>query len=156
MDDEQIWRDKGWTAEIVKNEDDDGWALAMTRDGDDEPVLVVPWVMGRNKKDPKPLNKTDFATQLKAAEDFLARSKHQARTAFRRSVSVYGDDGGAVEVVFDVVPGEYEPQGVLVAQDAMGTELARVECPASTLLTLELARTWVDQGFGRLHEEQDW
>jgi hypothetical protein len=146
---ERFWREKGWTAEIVKNEDDVGWALSMTRDGDDEPVLVVPWVMGRNKKDPKPLNKADFATQLKAARDFLQRSEHQRRTAFRKSIDVYTDDG-IVRVVFDIEPDDFEPTGLLVAMDVQGEELERVSCPPSTKLTRAMAEQWVKSGFRRL------
>ena len=29
----RLWRDNGWTARVIKNEDDDGWAVAMTRAG---------------------------------------------------------------------------------------------------------------------------
>ena len=28
----RLWRDNGWTAKVIKN-DDDGWAVAMTPDG---------------------------------------------------------------------------------------------------------------------------
>ena len=38
-----LWRDDGWTARIIKNEDDDGWAVEMTLDGQAEPALVGPW-----------------------------------------------------------------------------------------------------------------
>ena len=42
-DDEPIqeptrWRDELWTAQVLKNEDDDGWAVSMTRRGDPEPA----------------------------------------------------------------------------------------------------------------------
>ena len=146
MEVERTWSDKGWTAEIIKNENDDGWALAMTRDGDDEPVLVVPWVMGRNKKDPKPLNKADFATQLKAAKDFLERGEHQQRTEFRKSIDVY-TDVGIIRVIFDIEPDDFEPIGVLVAMSDLGDELERVDCSPSTKLTRALAERWVESGF---------
>ena len=32
------WRDDGWTARVIKNEDDDGWAVEMTKDGEPEPA----------------------------------------------------------------------------------------------------------------------
>ena len=56
--DPTFWRDNGWTARVIKNEDDEGWAVAMTRDGEAEPALVGPWTMGRDKKNPKPLDAT--------------------------------------------------------------------------------------------------
>ena len=47
---------------VIKNEDDDGWAVAMTPDGQAEPALVGPWTMGRDKKNPKPLDSSAFST----------------------------------------------------------------------------------------------
>ena len=43
--DPRHWRDDGWTARVIKNEDDDGWAVEMTKDGEPEPALVGPWTM---------------------------------------------------------------------------------------------------------------
>lgn len=48
----KLWRDKGWTARVIKNEDDEGWAVEMTKDGEAEPALVGPGTMGRDKKIP--------------------------------------------------------------------------------------------------------
>lgn len=152
-----LWTGRGWTAEVVRNEDGGGWALAMTRDDHDEPILVVPWVMGRNKKDPKPLNKADFGTQLKAAKDFLMRREQQRRWAHRVSRDVVCDDGERVRVVFDVIPDETEPQGELVALDTLGEEIARVGCPPGLKLTREVARQWVEGGFSPIYEGgSDW
>ena len=50
----RLWRDNGWTARVIKNEDDDGWAVEMVKHGESEPALVGPWTMGRDKKNPKP------------------------------------------------------------------------------------------------------
>lgn len=49
---DRLWHHKGWEARIIKNEDDDGWAVSMTQDGQAEPALVGPWTMGRDKKNP--------------------------------------------------------------------------------------------------------
>jgi len=46
----RLWSDRGWTARIIKNEEDEGWAVAMIKDGHQEPALVGPWTMGRDKK----------------------------------------------------------------------------------------------------------
>ena len=46
----RLWCGDGWTAQVIKNEDDDGWAVAMIKDGEPEPALVGPWTMGRDKK----------------------------------------------------------------------------------------------------------
>ena len=58
----RLWRDNGWTASVIKNDDDDGWAVAMTKDGAAEPALIGPWTMGRDKKNPKPLDGNAFNT----------------------------------------------------------------------------------------------
>jgi hypothetical protein len=60
--DARLWRDDGWTARVIKNQDDDGWAVEMIKDGEPEPALVGPWTMGRDKKNPKPLDTGAFNT----------------------------------------------------------------------------------------------
>src|SRR3954454_23169849 len=69
------WKADGWAARIIKNEDDDGWAVEMTRDGELEPALVGPWTMGRDKKNPKPLDPSAFSTLVRAANE--VRTRHQ-------------------------------------------------------------------------------
>ena len=140
------WSEPGWTARIIDHPDDEGWALAMIRDGDDEPVMVVPWIMGRNKKDPKPLNAHDFRTQLKAARDFLRRRENQRRAAHRKSFTVYTPEETAIHVVFDIIPDEFEPEGVLTATDDLGEELARYTVPPGFGLTRRKAQEWVAAG----------
>ncbi len=140
------WSEDGWTARIIDHPDDDGWALAMTRDGDDEPLLVVPWVMGRNKKDPKPLNEADFRTQLKAARDFRTRLMNQQRRAHRKSYLVYDRAEQPVSVVFDIDQDDFEPRGFLTAAGPIGEELARYEVPPGFQLTRTLASRWVEAG----------
>ena len=38
----RLWQDDGWTAKVVKNEDDEGWAVEMYKDGEREPALIGP------------------------------------------------------------------------------------------------------------------
>ena len=40
----RLWRDNGWTARVIKNDDDDGWAVAMTPAGQVEPALIGPFL----------------------------------------------------------------------------------------------------------------
>lgn len=145
------WSGKGWTAQVVENVNGGGWALAMTHESHDEPMMVVPWVMGRNKRDPKPLNTLDFASAVKAANDFKSRHEQQRRKAHRVSYDVTGDDETWVRVVFDIIPDEYEPEGELVGLSRAGEELARVSCPAHLKLTRALALDWVNGGFNPIY-----
>ena len=62
-----LWINKGWTARVIKNEDDEGWAVEMIKEGESEPALVGPWTMGRDKKNPKPLDASAFSTLVKTA-----------------------------------------------------------------------------------------
>ena len=84
----RTWRDNGWTAQVMKNEDDDGWAVAMTLQGEDEPALVGPWTMGRDKKNPKPLDVAAFHTLVKTASEVLRRHEQQLHAQLNRNVTV--------------------------------------------------------------------
>ncbi|MBP8134511.1 MAG: hypothetical protein KAY13_09570, partial [Zoogloea sp.] len=70
---DRLWREDGWTARVIKNQDDDGWAVEMIKDGESEPALVGPWTMGRDKKNPKPLDVSAFHTLVKTASEVLRR-----------------------------------------------------------------------------------
>ena len=142
-----IWRGRGWTAEIIKNEYDDGWAIEMTPDGQEEPVYMAPWTMGRNKKDPKPLKQKDFISWIKSASEFMARSRFQSQTKNNRNVDVISSSGERLQVIYDVIEDDYEPTGVLTALDQLGEEVAKTSCNPAFQLTLESAEAWVEGGF---------
>jgi hypothetical protein len=144
----RLWRDDGWTARVVKNEDDEGWAVEMIKDGEPEPALVGPWTMGRDKKNPKPLDTSAFITLVKTAAEVLRRHEQQAHAARHRSVTVDGD-GGRITVTLDIVADDDEPFALLCACDAAGDELARVKVPATFRLDARSASAWVDDEFRR-------
>ena len=144
-----LWCDDGWTARIVKNEDDDGWAVAMTRDGDAEAALVGPWTMGRDKKNPKPLDAPAFHTLVKTANEVIRRAEQQLHATLHKQVSVDLDDGARVRVFLDIVPDEDSPSATLTARDDGGRELARVPVSPGYRLTRDTARAWIDGGFPR-------
>lgn len=144
--DPRLWRAEGWTARVLKNIEDDGWAVEMTRDGDPEPALVGPWTMGRDKKNPKPLDQTAFATLVKTATEVLQRHEHARRAMLHRSVTVPRAEG-AVRVDLDVVPDEDDPHAILAAFDEAGEPLARVRVMANWKLSLDSARRWIDREY---------
>ena len=49
----RLWSDGRWTARVIKNEDDDGWAVAMLLRGQDEPALVGPMDHGARQEEPQ-------------------------------------------------------------------------------------------------------
>ena len=145
------WRADGWTAQVIKNEDDDGWAVAMTRDGEPEPALVGPWTMGRDKKNPKPLDGNAFSTLVKTASEFIRRSEQQLHAALHQSITVTARSA-RVTVSLDIVPDEENPTAVLSATDDTGEPLAEVRVAPSFKLNRSSAVAWVESGFARPDE----
>lgn len=144
----RYWRDNGWTAEVIKNEDDDGWAVAMTPHGQSEPALVGPWTMGRDKKNPKPLDTAAFNTLVKTAHEVVRRHEQALHAQLHKHVFL-DTDAGRVRVSLDIVADEDEPYATLAAVDADGVQLAQVRVAASFKLTAVTAQAWVDKGFRR-------
>lgn len=118
------WRQRGWEAQIVQSEDGEGgWAVEMRRDGDDEPALVGPWTMGRDKKSPKPLDHAAFMVLVKTAKDVLIRHEQQAR-ARRHRTFAYNRDGRRIRANFDLAGDDDEPYAILTCIDEItGEEL---------------------------------
>lgn len=141
-----LWSDDGWTAQIIKNEDDDGWAVAMTRDGQPEPALVGPWTMGRDKRNPKPLDNGAFMTLVKTANEYVRRHEQQLHASLHQQIEVNADTGdraGRVIVSLDIVPDDDNPYGQLSAHNEAGDLLAQVRVAPSYKLTRAAATAWV-------------
>ena len=119
-----LWKKSGWIARVKKNDDDDGWAVEMTRVGDAEPALVGPWTMGRDKKNPKPLNAKDFGTLTKTAGEVLERHVQAARALTHKSVTFLHDDGRRIRVDVDLSTDEEDPRPTFGCfDDRSGEEL---------------------------------
>ena len=144
----RLWRDAGWTARVVKNEDDEGWAVEMVKDGEAEPALVGPWTMGRDKKNPKPLDTSAFLTLVKTAAEVLRRHEQQDHAARHRSV-VVTTSAGRITVRLDIDADEEDARAQLSAFDAAGDELARVGVDPAFRLDVRSASAFVDSGFRR-------
>ena len=146
--DPTFWRDNGWSARVIKNEDDEGWAVAMTRDGEAEPALVGPWTMGRDKKNPKPLDTAAFNVLVKTAAEIIRRHEQALHARHHKNVSVTVA-GQRVLVTLDIVPDEDDPHALLAAQDAFGETLAKVRVKPDFKLTTGSATAWIEGGFGK-------
>jgi len=144
----RTWKGRGWVCQVIENEDGGGWAVTMTREGDSEPAYMGPWTMGRNKIDPKPLSLAAFNTWVKSATEFLARSQYQIRTSDRQAFTTYTESGEKLNVIFDINRGDYESEGVLIAEDAVyGNEIARCTVHPKFKLTIDSATDWINNGF---------
>jgi hypothetical protein len=145
--DPRLWRDDGWTARVIKNEDDDGWAVEMIKDGEPEPALVGPWTMGRDKKNPKPLDAPAFHTLVKTASEVLRRHEQQLHAMLHKSITVSGRTG-TITVSLDIVPDEDNPHAVLSARDDdAGAELAQVSVAPDFKLSRASAEAWIANEF---------
>jgi hypothetical protein len=146
--DPRRWQADGWTAQVMKNEDDDGWAVSMTKDGAAEPALVGPWTMGRNKKDPKPLDKTAFSTLVKTATEFVGRQEQQQHARLNQSVTITAN-GARITVTLAISPDEDNPTATLSAHNEFGEELALIRIEPGFKLTRASAERWVENEFAR-------
>jgi hypothetical protein len=142
----RLWRGDGWTANVIKNEDDDGWAVAMTRDGEAEPALVGPWTMGRDKKNPKPLDGPAFSTLVKTAHEFVRRKEQQLHASLHQSIAVTAKSA-RITVTLDIVPDEDDPHALLAAAGADGGLLAQVRVAPSFKLNRSSAIAWAEADF---------
>ena len=143
---DRLWQNEQWTAQVINNEDDDGWAVAMYKNGASEPALVGPWTMGRDKKNPKPLDGTAFITLVKTASEFVRRQEQQLHAALHQDVTVNGQRG-RVTVLLDIVPDEDNPYATLSARDDGDDLLAEFKVHAGYTLNRQTAQAWVDAGF---------
>nr|WP_026296163.1 hypothetical protein [Aromatoleum toluclasticum] len=144
----RLWRDEGWTARVIKNMDDEGWAVEMIKDGEPEPALVGPWTMGRDKKNPKPLDSSAFNTLVKTASEVLRRHEQQLHATLHKKITV-NTGSGPVIVTLDIVVDEYDPHALLGAYDAAGEELARLRVDTGFKLTTASAHAWLADDFRR-------
>ena len=142
----RLWIDKGWTARVIKNDDDEGWAVAMIKDGEPEPALVGPWTMGRDKKNPKPLDTNAFSTLVKTASEVLRRHEQALHAILHKSLFVNLADAD-IRVTLDIVPDEDNPYAMLSAHDADNAELAKIKVSAGFKLTKNSATAWIDSEF---------
>jgi hypothetical protein len=143
----RLWKKTGWIARVIKNEDDEGWAVEMTRSGDSEPALVGPWTMGRDKKNPKPLDAGAFATLVKTASEVLMRHEQAEHARMHKSLSLIDDAGQRVRVDFDIARDEDDPHALLAAIDEdSGETLHSKRVSPAFKLTANSARRFAQSG----------
>jgi hypothetical protein len=142
----RVWRDNGWTARVIKNEDDDGWAVAMIPHGQAEPALVGPWTMGRDKKNPKPLDSAAFNTLVKTAAEFVRRHEQQLHAMLHQSLDITHNTD-RITVSLDIELDEENPSAMLRASDSSGQPLAQARVASSFKLDRASASAWAEAGF---------
>ena len=150
-----LWKKSGWIAKVIKNDSDDGWAVAMTRIGDEEPSLVGPWTMGRDKRNPKPLDQPAFMTLVKTANEILLRHEQSARARLHKTLSFDYDTlstTGAplrLRVDLDIAPDDDDPHAILaVFEETTGEPLRSGRVSAGFKLNAAGVTRWLKTGEG--------
>ena len=142
----RLWVQKGWTARVIKNEDDDGWAVEMILDGQPEPALIGPWTMGRDKKNPKPLDSNAFNTLVKTASEVVLRHEQHLRALLHKTIIVTSGNE-QIKVSLRVVPDEDDPHALLSAHDLGDAQLAEVKVRPDFKLNSASANAWIESGY---------
>jgi hypothetical protein len=142
----KLWINKGWTARVIKNQDDDGWAVEMIKDGEPEPALIGPWTMGRDKKNPKPLDVNAFNTLVKTASEVVRRHEQHMHALHHKKLMITVANE-QVQIVLDIVPDEDDPHALLSAHDLDGEQLAQVKVSASFKLNTTSAYAWAENAY---------
>jgi hypothetical protein len=81
--------------------------------------------MGRDKKNPKPLDHASFHTLTKTVTEVLRRHEQAARARLHRTFSYTGNDDRRVRLDFDIAPDEDDPHAILTAFDEQTGEVLR-------------------------------
>jgi hypothetical protein len=116
--------------------------------GEPEPALVGPWTMGRDKKNPKPLDGPAFSTLVKTASEFVRRHEQQLHATLHQSITVTAN-AARITISLDIVPDEDNPHGLLSATDEAGEQLAQVRVAPSFKLNRASAVAWAENGFAK-------
>ncbi len=149
IQEDRVWQAKEWTARVIKNEEDDGWAVAMYKDGQAEPALVGPWTMGRDKKNPKPLDHNAFNTLVKTASEFVRRHEQQLYATLNKNLIINGAEMD-YKICLQIIPDEDEPYAYLSAFDLDGEQIAKVKVRPDFKLNQASAMKWMQQEFARI------
>lgn len=104
--------------------------------------------MGRDKKNPKPLDTAAFNTLVKTAAEVIRRHEQQRHAMLHKSVTV-DTPGERITVTLDIVPDEDEPYATLMARDAGGNTVAELRVAAQFKLTAASAESWIENGYRR-------
>jgi hypothetical protein len=104
--------------------------------------------MGRDKKNPKPLDSSAFITLVKTANEVLRRHEQQLHATLHKSISVSSAEA-LLNVKLDIVPDEDDPYALLSAYDESGEQLAQVRVAPSFKLNMASASKWIENDFKR-------
>jgi hypothetical protein len=104
--------------------------------------------MGRDKKNPKPLDANAFSVLVKTAYEVRRRHEQALHAMLHKTVTVEYQ-GDRCKVSLQIIPDEYEPHAFLRAFDPLDDLLAEVRVEANFKLTNQSAERWIANDFRR-------
>jgi hypothetical protein len=104
--------------------------------------------MGRDKKNPKPLDGNAFNTLVKTASEVVLRHEQQLQASLHKTITVIVNDQ-PIRVALDVVPDDDEPHALLSAHGPDGAQLAQVIVRPDFKLNAASAEAWIAGGYGK-------
>ncbi len=108
--------------------------------------------MGRDKRNPKPLDVAAFNTLVKTANEVIRRHEQSLAAQLHKDVQI-DIRGARVTVSLDIEPDEDNPSATLSANADDGTLLARIRVKPDYSLTRITAQRWADKGYPRPRED---
>jgi hypothetical protein len=102
--------------------------------------------MGRDKKNPKPLDANAFNTLVKTASEVLRRHEQQLHAMLHKNIFI-NTAAATLKVTLDIVPDDDDPYAILSAFDGDGAQLARVPVAPNYQFTAANVAVWVESGF---------
>jgi hypothetical protein len=113
--------------------------------------------MGRDKKNPKPLDATAFHTLVKTAYEVRRRHEQHLHATLHKKV-VVGLRDKPVTVTLDIVPDDDNPYALLTASEARNRDqppLAQVRVSSSFKLTDATALAWIEDEYRQPEKARD-
>ena len=108
--------------------------------------------MGRDKKNPKPLDMSAFNTLVKTASEVIRRHEQHQEALLHKTIAIEVN-GLRVTVALDIEPDEENPTATLTATAADGSQLAKVRARPDHNLTRASAQRWAEADYPRYSED---
>ena len=104
--------------------------------------------MGRDKKNPKPLDINAFNTLVKTASEVVRRHEQHLQATLHKKLTVTANNQQIV-VALDIVLDEEDPHALLSATDIDGTQLAQVKVRPDFKLNSNSAHAWIERDYSK-------
>ena len=142
----RLWRDNGWTARVIKNEDDDGWAVEMTPTASPSRRWSAPGPWGATRRIRSRSTRRPSTRWSRPPPRWCAATSSTCTPSCTSRIDVTTADG-RISVTLDIVPDEDDPYAMLTAIDRDGVEQARQRVAADFRLSATSAAAWIESGY---------